>query len=348
MISGFIDRTRFAESGFRETDLFTELVKDPIGLIDVGARWGVSEIFRPAAEVFDATAFEPDPEEAERLVKAASANASWSDLRILPYALADKKRPVTLHLLRRANNSSIFPVDMRWYDRYSLAGFEQDSEIALPAVSLDEVVFGAEGRSRAGEILKIDTQGAELLILQGAERTLAERTCCIVCEASFFTVYQGAPLFSELELHLRKRGFSFYGFLDIQQRSTRRLDKRTTRGRERFMQADAVFFKDPVEQNLMDRRAISIVVVAAVLLGFFDLALEAAARLPAGGDDVGNAVRRLAAIAPADVSQDVAALSGKIAAHGDHAAVHLGRLVDSLRDFHTYHDTALPEDPPKG
>ena len=347
MISRLFDHARFTQSGFRETGLFSDLTTDPIGLVDIGARWGVSEIFQPAAETFDVIAFEADPEEAERLARSVASSAPWSRVQILPFALADKRRLVTLHLLQRANNSSILPVDPKWHQRYSLAGFEPVKEIELPAVPLDDVVFGDAAGSRHGEIIKIDTQGAELLVFQGAERTLVERTLCIVCEASFFSVYQGAPLFSELELHLRQRGFSFYGFLDIQQRSTRRLDKRTTRGRERFMQADAVFFKDPVDQNLTDRRAIGIVAIAATLLGFFDLALEAAARLP-NGADVGDAIKRLAAIAPADVSRDVAKLNRQIAANTEHAAVHLGRLVDTLRDVHTYHDTVLPEDEPKG
>jgi FkbM family methyltransferase len=338
MISALFDRARLAQSGFLNSRLFSRLSAEPIGLIDIGARWGVSEIFRLVAELLDVIAFEADPEEAERLAQSAGKNAPWSRLRILPFALADSRRTVTLHLLRRANNSSILPVDMRWYDRYSLAGFEQEKEIELSAVPLDDIVFGELGGPRHGEILKIDTQGSELAILQGAERTLHERTICIVCEASFFTVYQNAPLFPELELHLRKRGFSFYGFLDVQQRSTRKLDKRKTRGRERFMQADAVFFKDPVERGTTDARAISVLAVAAMVLGFFDFALEAAALLPVGGEEIGTIVRQLAAVTPEEVTRGLAEMNRQIAADPIHAAVYLGRLVDSLRDIHTYHD----------
>jgi len=342
--SGLFDRARFAHSGFPQTRLFQDLRADPVGLIDIGARWGVSEVFRPAAEIFDVLAFEADPDEAERLIR--SADAPWSRLTILPHALADERRLVTLHLLRRANNSSIFPVDLRWYDRYSLKGFEQEKEIELPAVPLDDVVFGGAGGARWGEILKIDTQGAELLILQGAERTLAERTQCILCEASFFTVYQGAPLFSELELHLRQRGFSFYGFLDVQQRSTRRLDKRTTRGRERFMQADAVFFKDPVGGN-RDARALDVLVLAATLFGFFDFALEVAALQPSPAADADRAIRQLASVTSPDVLAELNDVNDRISKNPADANVRLGQLVDRLRDVHTYHDVMLPQDKPK-
>jgi FkbM family methyltransferase len=347
MIPALFDRARLAQCGFQNSRLFSSLRAEPIGLVDIGARWGVSEIFQLVAELLDVIAFEADPEEAELLHQTAGKSAPWSRLQILPFALADSRRIVTLHLLRRANNSSILPVDMRWYERYSLAGFEQEREIELSAVPLDEIVFGELGGQRHGEILKIDTQGSELAILQGAERTLDERTLCIVCEASFFTVYQNAPLFPELELHLRKRGFSFYGFLDVQQRSTRQLDKRNTRGRERFMQADAVFFKDPVERGITDARAINILVVAAMVLGFFDFALESAALLPVGGDEISTIVRQLAAISPDDVRQYLAEMNRQIASDPDHAAVYLGRLVDSLRDLHTYHDVMISPDKSK-
>jgi FkbM family methyltransferase len=343
MISALFDRARFAESGFGSTPLFAALRADPVGLVDVGARWGVSELFHPVAEALDVLAFEPDPEEASRLAESAARSAPWARLQLLPIALADKRRPVTLRLLRRANNSSIFPVDPRRYDRYHLQGFELEKEIELPAVPLDEIVFSDRGGPRQGEILKLDTQGAELLVLQGAERTLAERTLCIVCEASFFSAYEGAPLFSELELHLRKRGFSFYGFLDLQQRSTRRLDKRRSRGRERFMQADAIFFKDPFDgPAAATARAAPVLVLAATLLGFFDFAMEACTLLPAGGKEAGDAIARLAAIAPGAVAGNLAALSQAVARNPDDAAVHLGRFVDALRDVHTYHEVKTP------
>src|SRR5262245_8574666 len=129
MIPALYDRARFAESGFAGTPLFAGLRTEPVGLIDVGARWGVSELFHPVAEGLDVLAFEPDPEEATRLAESAARSAPWARLQLLPFALADKRRPVTLRLLRRANNSSIFPVDPRRYDRYHLQGFELEKEI---------------------------------------------------------------------------------------------------------------------------------------------------------------------------------------------------------------------------
>lgn len=343
MIPLLFDRARLDESGFSKTRLFQDLQSQPAGLVDIGARWGISEIFHLSAELLDVLGFEADPAEAAHLVETAGKSAAWAGFKILPNAIADKRGPVTLHLLRRANNSSILPVDPKWYERYSLAGFELEKKIQLDAVPLDDIVFGEVGKgSRYGELLKVDTQGAELRIFKGAERTLRERTLCIICEASFFTVYDGAPLFSELELYLRERGFSFYGFLDFQQRSTRRLDKRLTRGRERYMQADAIFFKDPADQKIPDVRSLEVLVLAATVLGFFDFALEVASLIPGGAPDVSDAIRHLAAISPEAVANDVTALAKNVAAHPELSAVYVGKMLDNLRDIHTYHEVKLP------
>src|SRR5262249_13171584 len=60
MIPALFDRARLAQSGFQQSRLFSDLSIEPIGLIDIGARWGVSEIFRLAAELLDVIAFEAD------------------------------------------------------------------------------------------------------------------------------------------------------------------------------------------------------------------------------------------------------------------------------------------------
>jgi hypothetical protein len=84
------------------------------------------------------------------------------------------------------------------------------------------------------------------------------------------------------------------------------------------------------------------------VLGFFDFALECAALLPAGGDEIGDVVRQIAAVTPDEVMRNLTALNRQIAADPDQAAVHLGRLVDSLRDIHTYHDVKTSDGEPKG
>src|SRR2546428_3800529 len=265
-------------SGFAETVVGRCLGESAVGLTDVGARWGVSPLFTPLARYCDVLAFEPDAAEATR-IRAARESALWRGLTVKEYALASKRGALTLHILRRPNNSSIYPVIPHCYERYKLKGFELEHKVQVPAVKLDDVIFGDADAHRWGEIIKIDVQGAELDILKGATRTLASLTQCIVCEVNFFSAYEGVPLFSEVESFLRAHGFRLYGLLDVQHRSTRQLDKTLYRGRERLMQADAVVFRDPLESGTPLRwpeneRSFSVLVAATLLTGFFDYCLE--------------------------------------------------------------------------
>jgi len=334
------------ESGFTHTELYEEFRAFPIGLVDVGARWGVSAVFAPAAPIFSVLAFEPDPDEAAKLLEATRSETTWAGLVLERHALADKARKVQLHLLARANNSSIYPVRQHYYDRYKLKGFEQVKTIELEAVPLDEIAFATNNaKRRFGEIIKIDTQGAELDILRGAERILRERTQCVVCEAAFFTPYEGACLFSDVERFLRDRSLSFYGFLDFQHRSTRRLDKRVHRGRERVMQADAVFFRDPMDQPQLDhplsRRQVAVLLVSSLLFAFYDFAAELA-DLPIWSANerqmLSKSIKSLATVTPSQASEPIEFLKNIPASDTSSRLVEMGRWVDRLRDFQTYHD----------
>ena len=333
-------RARLTSAGFFETALARRLQAAPIGLIDIGARWGVTEMFAPIDRLCNAVAVEADPVEAARLREHPG---TWAGHEVLDAALDRRAGRTPLYVTRRSNNSSIFPVDERYAHRYGLAGFELEREIAVETVSLDESVASGRLRTaRAGELLKLDTQGSELRILEGAERMLEAHSVCVVCEVSFFSVYQGATLFSEVELFMRGRGFACYGLLDAQERSTRRTDKRRSLGRERLMQADAVFLRDPFEPGhlgALPQRHGDVLFVAALLLGYFDLCLELsdAAWASNDGPALRAVVERFAAADPQGAIADAEALMAAVRQSAS-PNVEIGRFVDLRRDFHSFHD----------
>lgn len=65
-------------------------------------------------------------------------------------------------------------------------------------------------------ILKMDTQGGELKVLQGAERLLSERRIDLIyCEVSFVAMYKDSPLFHDICAFLEKRDYVLHGLYGI-------------------------------------------------------------------------------------------------------------------------------------
>ena len=73
-----------------------------------------------------------------------------------------------------------------------------------------DVALKDQGVSRV-DVLKIDVQGAERAVLEGARETLS-RTTVVLVEVLFHEHYLGAALFPELDALLRRAGFLLHGF----------------------------------------------------------------------------------------------------------------------------------------
>jgi hypothetical protein len=259
-----------------------------------------------------------------------------------PGALGAENGTLDLHILARPNNSSVYDAIPEVARRYAIAGFEPVRKVRVEARPLDAL---AAANATLGEIIKLDVQGAEYDILRGAAATLASRTGCLICEVQFMPCYAGIKLFSEIELALRDTGLRLYGLLDTQQRATKRLDKRRSLGRERLIQADALFLYDPIEAGgaatPTGLRRARVALLMAVLLGYFDFALELVDDVPGLVGDAGEMRRSIAALAAVDPEADrreAAALAEAARAQPERTSVALGKLVDRRRDFHTYHD----------
>ncbi|MDQ1334650.1 MAG: hypothetical protein QG552_1600 [Thermodesulfobacteriota bacterium] len=90
-------------------------------------------------------------------------------------------------------------------------GPEADGEeIEAPLIRLDDVV---EERGLSGPFLiKVDVQGAELEVLQGAPRTLAGAEA-VALEVSLFQFLKSAPEFHEVIAFMKVRGFVAFDIL---------------------------------------------------------------------------------------------------------------------------------------
>lgn len=95
----------------------------------------------------------------------------------------------------------------------------QKPTVELPMTTIDHC-----RRMRSGgrcDFLKIDVQGYELNVLQGAEETLLQETQVVLAELNVLEIYANVPLFHEVIGWLATRGFVIY---DIGQMFRRPLD----------------------------------------------------------------------------------------------------------------------------
>ena len=190
------------------------------------------------------TGFEPQPEAIERLRSAAG------DLeRYLPYAIGDGATH-TLHLCASSGFSSLYEPDPAQLEL--LVDFPRLATVVdrlpLPTTRLDDV--------REIELLdhlKIDVQGAELMIFRGGRETLARATT-IQVEVGFHRLYRAQPTFAEIDLELREQGFVPQGFVStktwpIAPVQWADADERQAR---QLVEADALYVRDLTRLDLLD------------------------------------------------------------------------------------------------
>jgi FkbM family methyltransferase len=337
---------------FLESDLRRSLLNLPIGYVDVGARGGAQTHCDPVAELAAVMLFEPDLSCIEHL--KASLGSRWKQTCVEGVALGANSGKVLLNLYAHGVNHSLFEVNPAFRDRYRVKSLADAGTTSVDLVTLDEVLFQRHpDEPHWGEFLKLDVQGAEIVVLEGAARTITERTVVIVAEYSFLQIYRDQPCFSQLEIFLTRQGFTFYGFHSIHGWSRKFLDKRTTLGCERLCFGDAIFFRDPFPsgarpQSLTPRRW-QVLFLAALLLKFYDFAIEIAAEGDFAGEEADKLIamaRRQAQHSPADAVADLEALLARMKADPAEANLEFCRFIDQHRSSFNVADAALPRSQP--
>ncbi len=176
-----------------------------VTVVDVGARWGAEQAWFRLDPLARLIGFEPDATECARLNAAFDPTAC----RFVPSALGRRTGPATLHLTREPACASLFPPNEWMRERFPLLRpfIEPVGTATVPLTTLDHWAE-SEGVQRV-DFIKLDTQGAELDILTGSERLLAG---CLGIEAEvmFSPMYDGQPLFAEVDAFLRGRGFRLW------------------------------------------------------------------------------------------------------------------------------------------
>jgi FkbM family methyltransferase len=198
----------------------------------------------------DIVGFEPNADALSALEKAKGPNETY-----LPLAIGDGARHM-LHVCQAPGMTSLLrpnPAVLRLFHGFPGWG-EVKASVTVETVRLDDVPAAA-----GADLIKLDVQGAELLVLQHAEATLAQ-ALVIQSEVEFLKMYHDQPLFSDIESFLRQRGFMFHRFYPQTSRVIQPMlvNNDIYAGLSQLLWADAIFVRDITRlEYLSDRGLLS-------------------------------------------------------------------------------------------
>jgi FkbM family methyltransferase len=209
--------------------------------------------------------FEPQPQ------ALAALNARKSALETyLPYAIGDG-RPGTLRVCRAAGMTSLLRPNRHLLAHFK--GFEHLGKV------VDEVPVETRRLDDVEEILhldflKIDVQGAELMVFNNGNRRLAGAVA-IQTEVSFLALYESQPVFGEIDIVLRSLGFVPHDFAEIKKWmiSPLYVEGNPYAAINQLLEADVVYVRDFTRADEMEAEQLKhLAIIAHHCYRSFDLA----------------------------------------------------------------------------
>jgi FkbM family methyltransferase len=213
--------------------------------------------------------------------------AAWQELQrikgpkeiYLPYALGDG-RTHELKICAAPGMTSLLepnPVILGL-----LPGFPEWGRV-IRRIDVETRRLGELEEARDVDYLKLDVQGAELLILRHAGDRLRE-ACVIHVEVEFLRLYQEQPLFSDIDLFLRRQGFTLHKFANTVSRMIAPLQVggNPYQSLSQMVWADAVFIREFERlDELEDRKLLAAASILHDCYQSYDVCMHYLARLDA-------------------------------------------------------------------
>ena len=166
-----------------------DLIVPGTTVLDVGANIGLCslEFAHTTGKLGRVIAFEPNANTANRLRQNLSNNGV-ENVTIEQVAVANQEGSITFHESDQPTLSSATRIPPNHVQSYD-----------VPVVRVDDV-WSRAGRPRVS-LLKIDVEGGELAVLQGASELLAAHSPAIMLEA------WGEPQLGPIQAHLARIGY---------------------------------------------------------------------------------------------------------------------------------------------
>lgn len=240
--------------------------------MDIGARGELEEPWslmpKPALKV---VGFEPDPEECGKLNEKSDTGREY-----IPAAVWREETVVTFHINAVPSTSSVYPANKDLIEKFAKRHWEPrltHKTVEVPTVTLDHVLKKYE---LDPDFLKIDTQGGEFSILEGANKTLTDHVAAVLIEAWTSEVYRGQHLSGEIMELMAKFGFTLYDVNIAAAWTRQRAIDEGLAGKPQVVGLDLLFIKDNAAELFRTGGALKVLKAAAIadMFGYSAAALD--------------------------------------------------------------------------
>ncbi len=211
-----------------------------ITVLDIGARAAKVGNWAVFGQGLRYLGFEPDEKECTRLnEEVAQKKVSWEE-RYFPLALGKNNEKRIFYNTEKPQCSSLLepnPAPLEGFSVVDYLTIKNTNEVNTNTLDQWANMYFIP----SVDFIKIDTQGAELEILQGG-RELVDSVLGLEIEVEFLDVYKNQPLFGDIDAWIRSKGFILFDISKI-------FGKRLTVSQEfqsngQLVWGDALYFRD--------------------------------------------------------------------------------------------------------
>ncbi len=218
---------------------------NPLVVVDVGARGGLETYWSVYEDQLSGIGFEPDVPECEKLNK----HYANSPTHFYPYALHKDKNIRDFFISAYPSSCSFYEPDENFWKRF----LDEFNVRVIRRIQLETVDFDSFAKYNEidyVDFIKLDTEGCELDVLEGAQHFLEQSVLGVSVEVEFSKVHKYQPLFSDVDLFLRSLGFQLFD-LSTYKHSRKALPKRLyphSSGQGQILWGQALFLRDGVRE----------------------------------------------------------------------------------------------------
>mmetsp|Transcript_15754 Transcript_15754/g.28711 ORF Transcript_15754/g.28711 Transcript_15754/m.28711 type:complete len:334 (-) Transcript_15754:173-1174(-) len=192
--------------------------------------------------------FEPNADECNKLntemaARQAASSKDTCECQFLPYALGDGS-PGEFKVCSAPMTSSMLEPNIPLLRRFMQLE-EVTTVVSRSPVKTWQMDQLMHAKGQRVDYLKLDVQGYELAVLQGAKETL-KGVLVLHTEVEFVPMYKDQPLFAEVDQFLRASGFVFHRFASMSGRPMKpvHLNANPLQPISQQLWADAVYVRD--------------------------------------------------------------------------------------------------------